>query len=144
MRDGGGALETIGATQSVNDMLMQSWRDVIELFPLIPDGSDASFGTLRAVGGFLVSAARGSDGVVVAPVTLSSTVGGNATVVAPWTGRGLQVNRARDGQTVPTVAVQTLAGLSHRFATTAGETFLLTAGNLVSRLEAGGVGDRRS
>ena len=71
MRDGGGALETIGATQSVNDMLMQSWRDVIELFPLIPDGSDASFGTLRAVGGFLVSAARGSDGVVVAPVTLA-------------------------------------------------------------------------
>jgi hypothetical protein len=123
-------LETIGATQSVNDMLMQSWRDdVIELFPLIPNSSAASFGTLRAVGGFLVSAARGEDGKVVVPVTLTSTVGGNATVLAPWAGHELAVKRAGDGVVIETVPRQMGAGLSYSFETTAGETFLLSAGN---------------
>jgi hypothetical protein len=131
MRDAGGGLETIGATQSVNDMLMQSWRDdVIELFPLIPNGSAASFGTLRAVGGFLVSAARGEHGKVAAPVTMTSTVGGNATVLAPWVGHGLSVKRAGDGAVIPANPIQTGAGLSYSFETTAGETFLLSAENL--------------
>jgi hypothetical protein len=110
---------------------MQSWRDdVIELFPLSPNGSAASFGTLRAVGGFLVSAARGEHGKVAAPVTVTSTVGGNATVLAPWVGHGLSVKRAGDGAVIPANPIQTGAGLSYSFETTAGETFLLSAENL--------------
>eukprot|EP01049_Picozoa_sp_SAG25_P002536 SAG25_NODE_134_length_14400_cov_805.311049_9_plen_223_part_00 len=132
MRDGGGGIESIGATQSVNDMLMQSWRDVIELFPLIPSGSAASFGTLRAVGGFLVSATRGSDGVVAEPVTLTSTTGGTAIVLAPWLGYGLGVKTARRTQEVPTVLLSSRAGISYSFNTTAGETYLLSAANRTS------------
>ena len=74
-------------------MLMQSWRDFIELFPHVPNGTAAAFGTLRAVGGFLVSAQRGQDGVVAEPVTLTSTVGGTAAVLPPWPGHALAVRR---------------------------------------------------
>ena len=128
MRDGGGGIETIGATQSVNDMLMQSWRDVIELFPLIPAGSSAAFGSLRAVGGFLVSAVRDSDGSVATPVSLTSTVGGRATVLAPWIGKSLSVRRAHDGQVIAATPLQSRAGLSYRFETSAGVTYQLAPG----------------
>jgi hypothetical protein len=128
MRDGGGGIETIGATQSVTDMLMQSWRDVIELFPLIPAGSSAAFGSLRAVGGFLVSAVRDSDGSVATPVSLTSTVGGRATVLAPWIGKSLSVRRAHDGQVIAATPVQSRAGLSYRFETSAGVTYQLAPG----------------
>ena len=43
----------------IQEMLLQSRRGVIEVFPAIPDGwQDVAFTTLRAEGGFLVSAAR--------------------------------------------------------------------------------------
>ena len=126
MRDGGGGIETIGATQSVNDMLMQSWRDVIELFPLIPNGSSAAFGSLRAVGGFLVSATRQADGNIATPVRVLSTVGGNVTVLAPWPGKIVSVRRANNGHAVATVPVESKAGLSYRFGTLAGATYLLS------------------
>jgi hypothetical protein len=70
------------------------------------------------MGGFLVSAALGSDGMVAALVIVTSTVGGSATVLAPWVGHGLSVKRASDEQAVPTVPVQTRAGVSYSFGTT--------------------------
>ena len=103
-------------------MLMQSWRDFIELFPHVPNGTAAAFGTLRAVGGFLVSAQRGEDGVVAEPVTLTSTVGGTAAVLPPWPGHALAVRRA--GKHVPTQA----AGRLSKFDTNAGETYELSRG----------------
>ena len=103
-------------------MLMQSWRDFIELFPHVPNGTAAAFGTLRAVGGFLVSAQRGEDGVVAEPVTLTSTVGGTAAVLPPWPGHALAVRRA--GDAVPTQA----AGRLSKFDTSAGETYELSRG----------------
>ena len=104
-------------------MLMQSWRDFIELFPYLPTGTAAAFGTLRAVGGFLVSAQRGEDGVVAEPVTLTSTVGGTAAVLPPWPGHALAVRRAGGGA-VPTQA----AGRLSKFETSAGETYELSRG----------------
>ena len=105
-------------------MLMQSWRDFIELFPHLPNGTAAAFGTLRAVGGFLVSAQRGEDGVVAEPVTLTSTVGGTAAVLPPWPGHALDVRRAGGGDAVPTQA----AGRLSKFDTSAGETYELSRG----------------
>ena len=105
-------------------MLMQSWRDFIELFPHVPSGTAAAFGTLRAVGGFLVSAQRGRDGVVAEPVTLTSTVGGTAAVLPPWPGHALAVRRASGGGAVPTQA----AGRLSKFDTNAGETYELSSG----------------
>ena len=79
--------------------------------------------TLRAVGGFLVSAQRGEDGVVAEPVTLTSTVGGTAAVLPPWPGHALAVRRAGGGA-VPTQAADRLS----KFETSAGETYELSRG----------------
>jgi hypothetical protein len=124
MRDGGGGIETIGATQSVNDLLMQSWRDYIELFPHVPAGSEASF-SLRAVGGFLVSASRSANGVVDEPVIVTSTVGGNCTLLSPWVHLNLVVRAVSSGAVV---AVWAAGGGLMRFDTSNGETYHLVRG----------------
>ncbi|MBQ6052688.1 MAG: hypothetical protein IJL30_05295 [Clostridia bacterium] len=54
---GGGGLENSAAVPAtVNEMLLQSWEDVIRLFPCWKKDEDASFKSLRAYGAFLVSA----------------------------------------------------------------------------------------
>ena len=55
--DGGGGLETTGGVLAVNEMLLQSHEGALRFFPVWPRGRRAAFATLRAVGGFLVSAA---------------------------------------------------------------------------------------
>ncbi len=68
----------------VNECLMQSYTGVIRLFPNWPDGKRASFRTLRAVGGFLVSSAW-ADGRV-AYVEIHSEAGGGVSLYNPWEG----------------------------------------------------------
>ncbi len=53
-------LETpLSGAQSIHDMLLQSWGEVIRVFPAMPDvWKDVAFHDLRAQGGFLVSAGR--------------------------------------------------------------------------------------
>jgi hypothetical protein len=47
------------AAESLQEMLIQSWGDVIRIFPAIPsEWKDASFQDLRAEGAFLVTAVR--------------------------------------------------------------------------------------
>lgn len=61
---GGGCLENATATSNtVNEMLMQSYTGVISLFPCWDINANASFKNLRAYGAFLVSASV-SDGSV--------------------------------------------------------------------------------
>jgi len=47
------------AAQAVHEMLLQSWGNVLRVFPAVPTSwADVSFRDLRAEGGFVVSAAR--------------------------------------------------------------------------------------
>ena len=47
------------AAQAVHEMLLQSWGNLIRIFPATPEEwSDVSFSQLRAEGGFIVSAER--------------------------------------------------------------------------------------
>lgn len=50
-------MEGAGGIGAVNEMLLQSQTGTIVLFPQVPPGQPASFRSLRARGGFLVSAA---------------------------------------------------------------------------------------
>lgn len=58
--ESGQNIETpLAASQSVNDMLIQSWGDKIRVFPAVPDAWDnAVIHNMRAEGAFLVSAVR--------------------------------------------------------------------------------------
>jgi alpha-L-fucosidase 2 len=58
--EAGPVIETpLSGATSVQDMLLQSWGGKVRVFPAVPAiWSDASFATLRAEGGYLVSAVR--------------------------------------------------------------------------------------
>jgi alpha-L-fucosidase 2 len=103
---GGGGVEESGASEAINSLLLQGHEGFLRLFPLWPLGETAAFTTLRAVGAFLVSAAIDATGVV-ANVTITSTVGGNCSVLSPWIGAGgpvpLVVTTLPGGGIVPTV-----------------------------------------
>jgi hypothetical protein len=79
---GGGGIETSGAIEGINSMLMQSEGGVIRLFPVWPSGKDASFARLRAKGAFLVSAThiKGKIG----QVEIFSEAGLPVTLEIPW------------------------------------------------------------
>jgi hypothetical protein len=62
-KEGSPVIETPPAgARSIEDMLIQSWNNMIQVFPAIPKKwADVSFANLRAEGAFLVSAVR-NDG----------------------------------------------------------------------------------
>lgn len=60
-KEGGGqVIETpLSAVESINYMLLQSWNDIIQVFPAVPDKwKDVCFKNFRTQGAFLVSAER--------------------------------------------------------------------------------------
>lgn len=77
------------AAAGVQEMLLQSHRGRIEVFPAVPDSwRDAAFSTLRAQGAFLVSAER-RDGVT-RRVEVESEKGGVCRLLSPWRGQELK------------------------------------------------------
>ena len=71
-----------GATQAINDMLCSSYAGYMQLFERWPLEEDAAFTTLRAKGGFLVSASLESG--AVANVTITLEEGETAVLFSPW------------------------------------------------------------
>ena len=70
----------------LNEMLLQSHRAVIDVFPAVPDAwKEASFSNLRAAGAFLVSANR--EGGRATRMVIDSETGTVPVVKCPWTGR---------------------------------------------------------
>ena len=99
--------ETIGLAGLINEFLLQSVGDKIRVFPCWPKDQDACFESLRAQGGFLVSAEQ-KDGSVV-KLEIVSTVGGKLQLFSPWktiTGNGKKLTPDRQGL----VTVETKAG----------------------------------
>ena len=86
------------AAAGVQEMLLQSQRGVIRVFPAIPaTWRDVAFATFRAEGGFLVSARRVNG--AVQRVDLFSETGGVCRIVSPFTGEE-QPLRLRRGERV--------------------------------------------
>jgi alpha-L-fucosidase 2 len=78
------------AGAGVQEMLIQSHRDRILIFPAVPDTwKDVSFTTLRAQGGFLVSAER--RGGMTTRVEITSEKGGACRLVSPFSGKELRL-----------------------------------------------------
>lgn len=80
--DFGHYTEMFGAVLPVSELVLQSVGGTIRLFPAWPKDKDASFTTMRAEGGFLVSAELRSG--LVTAVRLESTAGGEVKLLAPW------------------------------------------------------------
>jgi alpha-L-fucosidase 2 len=74
--------EMFGAALPVTELLLQSVGGIIRVFPAWPLNIPAEFTTLRAEGGFLVSAAVRNGGI--GEVRIESTAGGPLRILAPW------------------------------------------------------------
>jgi hypothetical protein len=74
--------EQFGASMAVSELLLQSVRDAIRVFPAWPADRDARFENLRTQGGFLVSARQ--TGGRIAALEVHSTVGGPLRLVSPF------------------------------------------------------------
>jgi len=90
---GGGGIENCAGFHALNEMLLQSHEGVLRFFPCWPKDMDAKFGTLRAVGAFLVSAEVKSG--EISGVKIVSEMGKDCIVINPWPGRN--VNLIRNG-----------------------------------------------
>lgn len=115
---GGGGIESCGGFLAINEMLLQSHEGVLRFFPCWPKDMDARFGSLRAVGAFLVSA-EWSDGAVK-NVKIISEKGRACTVQNPWPGKKVQL--IRNGR-VEEVEIHNAARFT--FPTAANETIEL-------------------
>jgi hypothetical protein len=92
---GGGLENSTGIPATVNEMLLQSYEDIIRLFPVWDRNSDASFHGLRANGAFVVDAAL-KGGKIRAE--LLSEQGRSLTIEAPGDGYVLLTG---DGKELP-------------------------------------------
>ncbi len=74
------------AAAGTQEMLLQSHRGVVEVFPAVPDSwSDISFTTLRSQGAFLISAVRSGGKTTL--VNVLSEKGGTLRLASPFTGK---------------------------------------------------------
>jgi hypothetical protein len=110
---GGGGVESCGGFLAINEMLLQSHEGVLRFFPCWPKDQDARFGTLRAVGAFIVSAEL--KGGAVSGVKIVSEKGKPCMVQNPWPGKKVRVTR--NGK-----AKETLGGERFTVVTDSGET----------------------
>lgn len=113
---GGGGIENVSGFLAINEMLLQSHEGVLRFFPCWPKDDNARFGSLRAVGAFLVSAEL-KNGVVTG-VQIVSEKGCDCAVQNPWPGEKVQI--VRNGQ-----PGETLTGEQFTFKTTLNEAIAL-------------------
>ncbi len=113
----GGWTESLGIIAPLQEMMLQSWKGHIEIFPAMPTGADCSFKTLRAERAFLVSASL--SGGVIGPVEITSEKGCICRLANPWPG-GIIVTDSRGGE----VRTDSHDGIVS-FPTTVGETYVV-------------------
>ncbi len=78
------------AASAIQEMLLQTQRDLIVIFPAVPPGwKNAAFTTLRAQGGFLVSAERKNG--ATARVEIVAERGGKCRILSPFSGKEMAV-----------------------------------------------------
>jgi hypothetical protein len=110
--DFGHYTEMFGAALPVMELLLQSVGDVVRLFPAWPSHLPASFSSLRAQGGFLVSADF-ADGAV-GNLRIECTAEGESTlrIVMPW--EHSEVWRSTDGEWTPVTVENGIAEIATR------------------------------
>jgi len=91
--------ENLSLPAVINECLMQSYTGTSRLFPNTQNLGPARFQKLRAAGGFLVDASY--DGQSIRQVSLLSEKGKAVRLAKPWSRKGVQVTRVRDGRSIP-------------------------------------------
>ena len=117
IRAGGGGIETCsGIPGTINEMMLQSHRDTIRVFPVFPSDQKAAFYRLRTFGAFLVSSAIEAGAVQY--VVIESEKGKQCNIVNPWPNSAVKL--LRNGK-----AGEEVSGDMFRLATKPGEKLVL-------------------
>lgn len=88
----GGGIETLAAVPlTINEMLMQSYEQVIRIFPNWNRNKNASFENLRAYGAFLVSSKLEKGQIT--ELKMISEAGRPCIIENPWPGKNAQLFR---------------------------------------------------
>lgn len=111
-------IESVGAIEAIDSMLLQSQGGVIRVFPNWPAGRDAAFQDLLAEGAFRISAT--CDHGTIGPIELVSDAGGRCLLAVPWVGRTPSVTEV--GATDPVVPA-VIAGGRLGFDTVRGKRY---------------------
>ncbi len=90
------SLESVGAVEAINSMLLQSHDNTLRVFPVWMKDKDASFKDLRAFGGFLVSSEYKNGRVI--HLDIKSEVGRPCTIATPWIGKTCEVLSIQGGR----------------------------------------------
>ncbi len=78
----GAWVETLGIIGAIQEMMLQSWRGYLEVFPAWPENVDAEFHGLRAEGAFLIGAKYKNGKIAV--IKIHSEKGGICRIWNPW------------------------------------------------------------
>merc|ERR1712232_414972 len=119
----GNGMENAGVLDAVNDMLMQSWRGRIELFPAWPSARNGSFSGLRARGAFIVSAQHCATRGLCGSSRIESLAGANCSLFWPYPSQP-SVTEEVSGKLV---AVDAGEDSTYHFRTNPGRTYLVAA-----------------
>ena len=128
--DGDNGLEKVGTTEAINDLLVQSSENMVDLFPDWPTGKDASFYHLLTQGAFEVSSALKDGSVSYADIT--SEAGKPLKLKNAWPGQRLSVTddsgrrvsyQDRDG----VISLDTRKGDTYRIVPTTPPVPIVTA-----------------
>ncbi|MFC7645201.1 glycoside hydrolase family 95-like protein [Streptosporangium lutulentum] len=120
IRDNFHGLEKGGATEAVNNLLLQSDDGIVRLFPVWPTNKNASFVKLREKDALVISSSFQSGRVTYVDIT--SEAGKTVKLQNPWPGQTVVVNRVGGGTVTPTVSGNVIT-----FATQAGSTYTIAA-----------------
>jgi alpha-L-fucosidase 2 len=93
------SLESVGAIEAINSMLLQSHDHTIRVFPVWIKGKDARFKDLRACGAFRVSSEYANGRVT--HVDITSEAGRPCSVMNPWIGKSCDVLSVSGGRQDP-------------------------------------------
>jgi hypothetical protein len=82
----GGGVEQVGATQAINDLLLQSVESTLHFFPGWEPGHTVSFSRLRTPGAFIVSATLTTTTTTSSSSSSTATMNGKAARYSPQLG----------------------------------------------------------
>ena len=90
-----GGVESAGALETVNNMLVQMTndgeKDLLRVFPVWPEGTDAEFTRLRTQGAFLVTSEYDAESKTIPYVEILSEKGSTVHFVSPWGNKNISV-----------------------------------------------------